>query len=90
MKISELLCNNDLDLKISSSSGSNYRASLYWKDKEVELKRGCCVGGLYGTGNTIDEAINDLISEIMETHRIKVNKNTQEDSYYVSIADLYQ
>lgn len=90
MKISELLSNGDLYLKITSSSGTDYRVSLYWEDKEVELKRGCCVGGLHGTGNTINEAINDLTSEIRETHRIKVNKNTQEESYYISIDDLYQ
>lgn len=90
MKISELLCNNDLHLKISSSFATCYRVELYWKDKYVELKRGCCVGGLYGTGNTIDEAIKDLVSQIMETHRIKVNKNTIEDSYYVSLDSLYQ
>ena len=90
MKMSELLCNNDLDLKISSSSATGYRAGLYWKNESVELKQGCCVGSLYGTGNTIDEAINNLTNEIKKTHRIKVNKNTQEESYYISIDDLYQ
>lgn len=90
MKISELLCNNDLDLRITSSCGSTYRARLYWKDKDVELKRGCCVGSLYGTGDTINEAINDLINDVMQTHIIKVNKNTQEDSFYISIDNLYQ
>lgn len=90
MKISELLCNNDLYLKISSSSGTNYKAELYWKDECVELKRGCCVGSLYGTGNTINEAIEDLATEIMETHRIKVNKSAIEDSYYIAIDKLYQ
>lgn len=90
MKISELLSNNDLDLKISSSTATGYRAELYWKDKYVELKRGCCVGGLYGVGSTINEAIENLTDEIMETHRIKVNKYTQEDSYYINIDTLYQ
>ena len=90
MKISELLSNNDLDLKISSSTASGYRAELYWKDKYVELKRGCCVGSLYGVGNTINEAIENLVDEIMQTHIIKVNRNTQEESYYISFDNLYQ
>lgn len=89
MKISELLSNYDLDLKISSSA-LTYRAELYWKDKYVELKRGCCVGGLFGVGNTINEAIENLVDKIMQTHRIKVNKDTQEDSYYINIDNLYQ
>ena len=90
MKISELLSNYDLDLRISSSTATGYKAELYWKDKYVELKKGSCVGSLYGKGNTIDEAIDDLAGTIMETHIIKVNKNTQEDSYYIKIDNLYQ
>lgn len=90
MKISELLSNNDLDLRISSSTATSYKVKLYWKDKDVELKKGCFVGSLYGTGDTIDEAIENLIAEIMTTHRIKVNKNTMKDSYYISINDLYK
>ena len=90
MKLSELLSNNDLDLKISSSTATGYRAELYWKDKYAELKRGCCVGSLYGVGNTVDEAIYNLSVTIMETHVIKINKDTQEDSYYVNIDNLYQ
>lgn len=90
MKISELLSNNDLDLKITSSSATDYKAELYWKDKYVELKSGSCVGSLYGKGNTIDEAIEDLVNEVMRTHRIKVNRYTQEDSYYININSLYQ
>ena len=90
MKISELLSNNDLHLKISSSRATGYRVELYWKDKYVELKQGSLVGSLYGTGNTIDEAINNFASEVMQTHRIKVNRNTQEDSYYINIDNLYQ
>lgn len=89
MKINELLSNYDLDLKISASA-LTYRADLYWKDKYVELKRGSCVGSLYGVGDTIDEAIENLITKIMETHRIKVNKDTQEDSCYICIDNLYQ
>lgn len=89
MKISELLSNNDLDLKISSSSATGYRAELYWKNEPVELEQGYCVISLFGTGNTMNEAIEDLITEISRTHRIKVNKNTQEDSYYININDLY-
>lgn len=89
MKMSELLSNYDLDLKISSSA-LTYRADLYWKDKYVELKRGSCVGSLYGKGDTIDEAINNLTDAIMQTHIIKVNKDTQEDSYYINIDNLYQ
>lgn len=90
MKISELLSNNDLDLIITSSTATGYRAKLYWKDKDVELKKGCLVGSLYSVGNTINEAIENLVSEVMTTHRIKVNKNTQEDSYYINIDNLYQ
>ena len=90
MKISELLCNNDLNLRITSSSGSNYKVALYWKDEEAELKQGCFTRSLYGVGNTIGEAIKNLISEIMYTHKIKVNKNDIEDSCYINVASLYQ
>ena len=89
MKISELLSNYNLDLRISASA-LTYRADLYWADKYVELKKGSFVGSLYGKGNTIDEAINNLIAEIMTTRTIKINKDTQEDSCYVCIDNLYQ
>lgn len=90
MKLSEFLCNNNLHLRISSYTATTYRAESYWKDKDVELKRGCCVGGLCGTGNTIDNAVKNLISEVMTTHKIKVNKETQEESYYIDIANLHK
>lgn len=88
MLLKELLSNFNLDLRISAST-LTYKAELYWKDECVELKKGCCVGSLYGIGDTIDEAISNLGKEIMQTHIIKVNKNTQEDSFYVSIENLY-
>lgn len=90
MRISELLSNNGLDLRISSSTATNYKAELYWRDKFVELKRGYFVESLYGVGDTINEAVENLIAKIMQTHRIKVNKNRMKDSYYINVDNLYQ